>query len=178
MRPRTASAQPSQSSRHKESSEALSSPSSSVSSKRDSPSSPQNFSSSSSLLQPGSPVNAAILSAIEKKDRSKDRDISKKTFTQPMTSESSMKAVASKRTTRSRYMLILVLIAGSLVYFIMFMPSHEDWEPSGLRRFVGDGADTFTVTINSFNRHDMLMGALEHYSKCEYVKYIHVAWCE
>ena len=58
------------------------------------------------------------------------------------------------------------------------MPSHEFWEPSGLRKFIGDETETFTVVINSFNRHDMLMDALEHYSRCEYVKYVHVTWCE
>ena len=159
MRPRTASlqAQASNTGKYylKESSEA-----SLTSSRAISPSS----STSSSLLQPGS----SVASLVEKGDRDSKGKGQRQhqhqhqqqqqhqhqhqhqhqyQHQQAMTSESSLKAVgASKRTTRSRYMLLLVVIMGSLLYFILYLPSHEYWEPSGLKKFVGDGAETFTVT--------------------------------
>ena len=42
----------------------------------------------------------------------------------------------------------------------------------------GNDADYFTIVLNTFKRNDMLESALAHYSKCDFVKYIHVIWCE
>jgi hypothetical protein len=36
----------------------------------------------------------------------------------------------------------------------------------------------FTVVLNTWKRNDMLNDALQHYSNCPVVKYIHVVWCD
>ena len=99
-----------------------------------------------------------------------------------MTSESASKSRGSwlqpRRNSSRCFVLVVVIIIASILYFTVLLPDPEEWEPSGLRKFVGDESEMFTIVINSFQRHSMLTDALEHYSRCEYVKHIHVAWCE
>lgn len=89
-------------------------------------------------------------------------------------------AESVKMGTKSRRLKLffVVLILCLTLYTFMSLTDTDIWEASQNKKVRGHPIDTFTVVINTFNRHDMVEDAIAHYSECGNIDYIHIVWCE
>jgi hypothetical protein len=73
------------------------------------------------------------------------------------------------------HLLLIVLLLGIVVYLMLFdsFRSEEipDSPPDPSKR-------QLTVVMNTFKRYELMMDAIDHYSKCNVVRYIHIVWSE
>jgi hypothetical protein len=74
---------------------------------------------------------------------------------------------------------------GALALFAVVMYSLLFWMEAGLGSVILEESvhhahvkEYYTVVINTFKRPDYLRDAVDHYSKCAKIKYIHVVWSE
>lgn len=89
--------------------------------------------------------------------------------------ESKDKAAPKGSTYRRLGLCMACLIIFVIVYIIQVMASQQLPNDS---RTKNSNAKTVTVVMNTFKRHEMMENAIDHYAKCNVVKYITVIWSE
>jgi hypothetical protein len=85
-----------------------------------------------------------------------------------------------KMNRRGSYFVLAFVACMILTSFMVILnkPDHH-WNPSVERiHFKASHPSQFTIVINTFKRHEMMVDAVRHYSKCGFVKHIYIVWCE
>ena len=86
--------------------------------------------------------------------------------------------VSRKLRSRSCRSCVVCLLAILFLLFLLIAIVLTNISSQPLARRTDHVKEKFTVVINTFRRPDMLERAVEHYSRCRRVQYIHIIWSE
>jgi hypothetical protein len=73
------------------------------------------------------------------------------------------------------HLLLIVLILGIVIYIKLFDSFRVEEIPNSPP---DPSKRQLTVVMNTFKRYELMMDAIDHYSKCNVVRYIHIVWSE